>query len=75
MQRVCAARQRRAPNVLSNITATPSAVSGGAVSFDFTARAALEEVARGKHSRFTAGIDKTAQRLKGKAAKAQERQA
>ncbi len=52
------------------ITVTLTAVNGGAVSFDFTARDAVEEVARGKHNRFIVGIEKTAQRLKAKLAKA-----
>jgi len=52
------------------ITVTLTAVNGGAVSFDFTARDAVEEVARGKHNRFVVGIEKTAQRLKAKLAKA-----
>jgi predicted thioesterase len=54
------------------ITVTLSSVNGSAVVFDFTARDALEEVARGKHSRFIVGIEKTAQRLKAKLAKAGE---
>lgn len=53
------------------ITVTLTEVNGAAVSFEFTARDALEEVARGKHSRFVVGIEKTVQRLKGKLAKAQ----
>ncbi len=53
------------------ITVTLAEVNGGAVSFDFTARDAVEVVARGKHSRFIVGIEKTAQRLKAKLAKAQ----
>lgn len=53
------------------ISVTLTAVNGGAVSFDFTARDAVEEVARGKHNRFIVGIEKTAQRLKAKLAKAQ----
>ena len=53
-----------------DITVTLTAINGGAVVFDFTARDALEEVARGKHSRFVVGIEKTAQRLKAKLAKA-----
>jgi predicted thioesterase len=53
------------------ITVTVSEVNGAAVSFEFTARDALEEVARGKHNRFIVGVDKTVQRLKGKLAKAQ----
>jgi len=52
------------------ITVTLTAVNGGAVSFDFSARDAIEEVARGKHNRFVVGIEKTAQRLKAKLAKA-----
>jgi fluoroacetyl-CoA thioesterase len=45
-------------------------VNGPAVTFEFSARDALEEVARGKHSRFVVGLEKTAQRLKAKQAKA-----
>ena len=52
------------------ITVTLKEVNGGAVSFDFTARDAVEEVARGKHNRFVVGVEKTAQRLKAKQAKA-----
>ncbi len=52
------------------ITVTLATVEGPAVSFDFTVRDAVEEVARGKHSRFVVGIEKTAQRLKAKLAKA-----
>lgn len=54
-----------------DISVTLTAVNGGAVSFDFTARDAVEEVARGKHNRFVVNIEKTAQRLKAKLAKAQ----
>ncbi len=53
------------------ITVTLVEVNGPAVTFEFTARDALEQVARGKHSRFIVGIEKTAQRLKAKLAKAQ----
>jgi fluoroacetyl-CoA thioesterase len=53
------------------ISVTLTQVNGGAVTFDFTARDAVEEVARGKHNRFVVGIEKTAQRLKAKLAKAQ----
>jgi len=53
-----------------DVTVTLAEVNGGAVSFDFTARDAVEEVARGKHNRFVVGIEKTAQRLKAKLAKA-----
>ena len=44
--------------------------SGGKVSFDFSVSDAVEEVARGKHSRIIVGVEKTAQRLKAKKAKA-----
>lgn len=53
-----------------DIVVTITEVNGGAVSFDFTARDAIEEIARGKHNRFIVGIEKTAQRLKAKLAKA-----
>jgi predicted thioesterase len=52
------------------ITVTLASVEGNAVSFDFTVRDAVEEVARGRHNRFIVGIEKTAQRLKAKLAKA-----
>ena len=55
-----------------DITVTITEVNGGAVSFDFFARDVIEEIARGKHNRFVVGIEKTAQRLKAKLAKAQE---
>jgi predicted thioesterase len=52
------------------ITVTLASVEGAAVSFDFTVRDAVEDVARGKHNRFIVGVEKTAQRLKAKLAKA-----
>ena len=52
-----------------DISVTLTEVNGGAVAFDFTARDAVEEVARGRHQRFIVGIEKTAQRLKAKAAR------
>ena len=55
-----------------DISVTITEVNGGAVSFAFSARDALEEIARGKHNRFIVGIEKTAQRLKAKLAKAQQ---
>ncbi len=51
------------------ITVTLSGVNGPAVTFDFNARDAIEEVARGKHNRFIVGVEKTAQKLKAKQAK------
>lgn len=52
------------------ITVTVAEVAGPAVTFDFTARDAVEQVAKGRHSRFIVGLEKTAQRLKAKQAKA-----
>jgi fluoroacetyl-CoA thioesterase len=52
------------------ITVTLETVEGAAVSFDFKVRDAIEEVARGKHKRYIVGLEKTAQRLKAKLAKA-----
>jgi fluoroacetyl-CoA thioesterase len=52
------------------ISVTLTEVNGGAVTFEFSARDALEDVARGKHKRFIVNIEKTAQRLKAKLAKA-----
>ena len=57
------------------ISVSVAEVNGGAVSFDFTARDAVEVVARGRHNRFIVGVEKTAQRLKAKLAKAQLAQA
>lgn len=53
-----------------DITVKLTEVNGPALAFEFTARDAVEEVARGKHNRFVVGIEKTAQRLKAKQAKA-----
>ena len=52
------------------VSVTLATVNGNAVAFDFTVRDAVEEVARGKHDRFIVGIEKTAQRLQAKRAKA-----
>jgi predicted thioesterase len=52
------------------ITVTLTEVNGNAVAFSFTVRDAVEEVARGKHNRFIVSVEKTAQRLKAKLAKA-----
>lgn len=54
------------------ITVRLTEVNGNAVSFEFSARDVIEEVARGRHSRFIVGLEKTAQRLKAKLAKAEE---
>ena len=52
------------------VSVTLATVNGNAVAFDFAVRDAVEEVARGKHNRFIVGIEKTAQRLQAKRAKA-----
>ena len=52
------------------ITVAVAEVNGPAVTFDFTARDAVEPVAKGRHNRFVVGVEKTAQRLKAKQAKA-----
>ncbi len=53
-----------------DIKVSISKVEGPAVSFDFTAHDAVEQVARGTHKRFIVGLEKTAQRLMAKRAKA-----
>ncbi|HNU10451.1 MAG TPA: LysR family transcriptional regulator [Rubrivivax sp.] len=45
-------------------------VNGPALTYEFSARDAVEGVARGKHNRFVVGLEKTAQRLQAKRAKA-----
>jgi predicted thioesterase len=54
----------------AEITVTITSVNGAAVSFEFRARDAIEEIARGRHDRYVVGIAKTAERLKAKLAKA-----
>lgn len=53
------------------ISVSVAEVNGSAVTFDFTACDAVEVVARGRHKRFIVGLERTAQRLKAKRAKAQ----
>jgi predicted thioesterase len=52
------------------IEVTVAEVNGPQVTFEFTARDALEPVAKGRHTRFVVGLEKTAQRLKAKQARA-----
>jgi predicted thioesterase len=52
------------------ITATIAALDGRAVSFEVTARDAVDDVARGRHNRFVVDVEKTKARLAAKAAKA-----
>lgn len=54
-----------------DITVTLAEVKGPAVCFDFSVRDGIEVVATGKHNRFIVDVEKTAQRLKAKLAKAQ----
>jgi predicted thioesterase len=61
-----------APTLLGmavEITATVSAVEGRKVSFEISAKDALEPVSVGTHSRFVVDVGKTLERLKAKAAK------
>lgn len=63
-----------APTLLgmwAEISATVSEVQGRAVSFEITGRDAADDIVRGTHSRFVVDIDKTAERLKAKASKAE----
>jgi len=53
------------------ITAKVVEVNGRAINFEVTARDALEQVAKCKHSRFVVNVESTRKRLKGKLAKAQ----
>ncbi len=48
------------------ITVSIATVKGRAVTFDITARDALEQVATGTHARFVVDLEKTAARLKAK---------
>jgi fluoroacetyl-CoA thioesterase len=55
-----------------DVTVKVAEVSGNAVVFEFAARDIVEDVARGRHNRFVVGVEKTAQRLRAKLAKANE---
>ncbi|HXP30271.1 MAG TPA: hotdog domain-containing protein [Stellaceae bacterium] len=52
------------------IRASVLEVKGRLVTFEITARDPLDDIARGKHMRFVADVQKTVERLKAKAAKA-----
>lgn len=56
----------------AEITVRLVEVNGNAVTLEFSARDAIEEIARGRHNRFIVSPEKTAQRLRAKLAKAQE---
>ncbi len=62
-----------APTLLgmwSEITVTITEVKGRAVTFEISAKDALDSIAAGKHSRFIVGVEQTVGRLKAKAEKA-----
>jgi len=62
-----------APTVIgmwTKITVTVAAVNGRQVTFDVSAADEFEQTANGNHHRFVVDIDKTAQRLRAKRAKA-----
>ncbi|MCP4272582.1 MAG: LysR family transcriptional regulator [Gammaproteobacteria bacterium] len=54
------------------ITVTVTEIKGRAINFEVTAKDALEQVARCKHSRFIVDVDSTVKRMKGKLAKSRE---
>lgn len=54
----------------AEITVTITEVKGRAVSFEVTARDALDAICAGKHSRFVVGVEQTRGRLLAKAEKA-----
>lgn len=55
----------------AEITVRLVETNGNAVTLEFSARDAIEEIARGRHNRFIVNPEKTAQRLRAKLAKAQ----
>ncbi len=64
-----------APTLLgmwAEITVKVTEINGRGVNFEITARDSMEQVAKGKHSRFVVDVEGTAKRLKGKLAKSQE---
>lgn len=54
----------------AEITVTVSEVNGRAVSLEVSGRDSVDDIVRGTHNRFVVNVDKTAERLKAKAAKA-----
>lgn len=59
------------PGMAVEITATVIDVKGRLITFDVSARDAVDEIGRGRHIRFVVDIRKTLDRLQAKAAKAQ----
>jgi predicted thioesterase len=61
-----------APTLLGmpvEITATVTAVEGRKVTFEVSAKDALDQISTGTHGRFVVDVNKTVERLKAKAAK------
>jgi fluoroacetyl-CoA thioesterase len=56
----------------AEITVTVADVKGPAVTFEVSARDGVEPIAKGRHGRFVVSIDRTAERMKAKQAKAAE---
>jgi predicted thioesterase len=54
-----------------DISVRVAEVKGRLVTFEVTARDALDEIGRGRHTRFVAELAKTRERLAAKRAKAQ----
>lgn len=54
----------------AEITVTLSAIDGNSLTFEVSARDALEDIARGRHRRFLVNPEKMAQRLRAKLEKA-----
>lgn len=54
----------------AEITVTVSEVNGRAISLEVSGRDGVDDIVRGTHNRFVVNVDKTAERLKAKAAKA-----
>lgn len=63
-----------APTLLGmwvEISVTVSEVKGRAVGFEVSGRDAADDIVRGTHNRFVVDVNKTAERLKAKASKAE----
>ena len=54
----------------AEITVTVAEIEGRRVRFEISARDDIDQIARGEHERFIVDVDKTAERLKAKAARA-----
>jgi predicted thioesterase len=52
-----------------DVTATITAIEGRRVNFDFEVRDELDQVGRGKHTRFVVTLDKQKERLEAKKAR------